>query len=350
MSGTTVYTATATDIENDAISYALTGTDASAFSIDSSTGVVTINATPDFETKSSYSFDVKASDPSGAFDTQTVTVSINALPPVILSGSTASVNEGVAAGSIVYTAVAADPAGGTVTYALTPTFGDATAFNINASTGVVTINTTPDYETKSAYSFKVEASDPSGVFSTKTVTVSVNDLPPVISSASTASVDENVAAGTTVYTTVAADPAGGTVTYALVNTGDFAAFSINSSTGVVTINATPDFETKSSYTFNVKASDASGAFSTQTVTVNINDLPPVISSGSMASVDEKAPAGTTVYTAVAADPAGGTVTYALSGTDASAFSVNSATGAVTINASPDYETKNAYSFDVQASD
>ena len=45
-----------------------------------------------------------------------------------------------------------------------------------------------------------------------------------------------------------------------------------------------------------------------------------------------------VYTAAAADPAGGTVTYALAGTDATAFTIGSR-GVVTINATPDFETK-----------
>src|SRR3954462_2972444 len=135
------------------VTYAVTGTDASAFTIDAASGIVTINAAPNFETKSSYSFNVKASDPSGAFNTQAVTLSVNDLPPVISSGATAAVNEGVAAGSAVYTAVAADPAGGTVTYALTGT--DAAAFTINASTGIVTINNTPDFETKTSYNFTV---------------------------------------------------------------------------------------------------------------------------------------------------------------------------------------------------
>src|SRR4029079_13055066 len=122
---------------------------------------------------------------------------------------------------------------------------------------------------------------------------------------------------------------------------------INSSTGVVTINATPNFETKSSYTFDVKASDASGAFNTQAVTVSVNALPPTITSGTTASINEGAAAASTVYTAVASDVAGCTVTYSLAGTDAGAFTINSSTGVVTINAIPNYEAKSSYTFDVK---
>ena len=251
---TPVYTATATDVVNSPLTYSLAGTDAAAFSINSSTGVVTINNVPDFETKPSYSFNVVASDGTLSSN-HAVTLAVTDLPPVIYSAATANVNEGVAVGTTVYTAIAADPGGGSVIYSLTG--ADAAAFTINSSTGVVTVNNVPDFETKSSYSFNVKAGDPSGAFNTEAVTVSVNDLPPAISSVTTANVNEGVPAGTTVYTAIAADPGGGTVIYSLTG-ADAAAFTINAATGVVTINNTPDFETKSSYSFDVKASDPSG--------------------------------------------------------------------------------------------
>jgi large repetitive protein len=342
-----VYTAVAADPAGGTVTYALSGADAAAFTIDPATGSVTINGVPDFETKSSYNFTIKASDASGAFNTEAVTLSVNDLAPVISSPATASVNEAVAAHTTVYTAVAADPGGGTVTYALTG--ADAAAFTIDPATGVVTINGVPDFETQSSYHFTVKASDASGAFNTEAVTVSVNDLPPVISSPAAASVNEGVAAHTTVYTAVAADPAGGTVTYSLTG-ADAAAFTIDPATGIVSINGVPDFETQSSYHFNVKASDASGAFNTEAVTISVNDLPPVISSPAAASVNEGVPAHSAVYTAVAADPGGGTVTYTISGADAAAFTIDPATGIVTINGVPDFETQSSYNFTIKASD
>jgi hypothetical protein len=345
---TTVYTAVAADPGGGAVTYALTGTDAAAFTIDPATGIVTINGVPNFATQSSYHFNVQASDASGALSTEAVPLSVNDLPPVISSGAAASVNEGVAAHTAIYTAVAADPGGGAVTYALIGT--DAAAFTIDPATGIVTINGVPNFETQSAYNFTVKASDASGAFSTEAVTLSVNDLPPVISSPATASVNEGVAAHSTVYTAVAADPGGGSVTYALSG-ADAAAFTIDSATGIVTINGVPDFETKPSYNFVVTATDPSGAPTSEAVTLNINDLPPVISSPATAvSVNEGVAAHTTVYTAVAADPGGGAVTYALGGADAPAFTIDPATGIVTINGVPDFETQSSYHFSVSASD
>src|SRR5204862_8261359 len=78
-------------------------------------------------------------------------------------------------------------------------------------------------------------------------------------------------ATTPVYTAIGADPAGGTVTYVLTGT-DAAAFNINTSSGVVTIKSSPNYQTKSSYNFTIKASDASGAFNTLGVTVTINQV------------------------------------------------------------------------------
>ena len=47
---------------------------------------------------------------------------------------------------------------------------------------------------------------------------------------------------------------------------------------------------------------------------------------------------------------GSAVTYSLSGTDASLFNINAATGVVTLKAIADYQTKSSYSINVVASD
>ena len=80
--------------------------------------------------------------------------------------------------------------------------------------------------------------------------------PPQITSGSTATaVEENSGAGQVVYTATATDT--GAITYELSGE-DAAAFTINSSTGAVTLTGNPDFEAKSSYSFTVIARDAAG--------------------------------------------------------------------------------------------
>jgi len=63
----------------------------------------------------------------------------------------------------------------------------------------------------------------------------------------------------------------GAVTYA-ISGGDAGEFSIDASTGVITFNNAPDFETRTTYTFTVTATDAYGNASTQEVSINISDV------------------------------------------------------------------------------
>ncbi|MEY2947655.1 MAG: hypothetical protein RL084_1052, partial [Pseudomonadota bacterium] len=76
-----------------------------------------------------------------------------------------------------YTATATDvDAGQTLSYSLSGT--DAASFDINASTGVVTLKSSANYEAKNSYSFNVVATD-SGtekLTDTKVVTVNVTDV------------------------------------------------------------------------------------------------------------------------------------------------------------------------------
>jgi hypothetical protein len=95
---------------------------------------------------------------------------------------------------------------------------------------------------------------------------------PVFTSGGTATVAENVATTTTVYDANATDADGDTITFSLTG-ADAAAFNINAQTGVVTFKASPDFETKATYDFNVVASDGkTGGSTTQAVKVTVTDV------------------------------------------------------------------------------
>ncbi|MDP2613872.1 cadherin repeat domain-containing protein, partial [Oceanobacter sp. 2_MG-2023] len=355
-----IYTATTDDA---AVVYSLSGTDASLFSINSATGEVTLLADADYETKPNYSFTVTATDGAGNHTDQTVTLAVNNLDevaPTITSGDTATaIDENSGAGQVVYTATADDSAdiSDGVTFSLSG--DDAAYFSIDASTGEVTLLADADYETKSSYSFTVTATDGVGHFTDQTVTLAVNNLDeaaPTITSGDTATaIDENSGAGQVVYTAVADDSAdiSDGVTFSL--SGDDAAyFSINSATGEVTLLADADYETKPSYSFTVTATDGAGNHTDQTVTLAVNNLDevaPIITSGDTATaIDENSGAGQVVYTATADDSAdiSDGVSFSLSGADAAYFSINSATGEVTLLADADYETKPSYSFTVTA--
>ncbi len=238
---------------------------------------------------------------------------VDDVAPVFDSGTTATaINENSGLGQMVYDADATDPALDTgpsnpLTYSLGGT--DGGLFTINSSTGQVYLTGNPDHETKSSYSFDVTATDTAGNATTQTVTLAVNDLDevaPVFDSGTTATaINENSGLGQMVYDADATDPALDTgpsnpLTYSLGGT-DGGLFTINSSTGQVYLTGNPDHETKSSYSFDVTATDTAGNATTQTVTLAVNDL------------DEVAPVAANL---TPSDNEDTTITITLSGTDA----------------------------------
>ncbi|MDO6748809.1 cadherin repeat domain-containing protein, partial [Gilvimarinus sp. 1_MG-2023] len=103
--------------------------------------------------------------------------------------------------------------------------------------------------------------------------------------------------------------------------------------------------------FTVTATDGAGNHTDQTVTLAVNNLDevgPVFTSGTLADViDENSGENAVIYTAATDDA---TAVYNLSGGDAGLFSINSATGEVTLLADANYEAKSSYSFTVTATD
>jgi hypothetical protein len=134
------------------------------------------------------------------------------------------------------------------------------------------------------------------------------------------------------------------------------AFSIDSETGEVTLLANPDFESASEYSFSVMAIDAAGNTSElQDVTLSINNLDesaPVITSGEDAEIDENSGAGQVVYIATADDSSDVSdgITFSLGEASDAVFTIDSASGAVTLTTDSDYEVQNQYNFVVVATD
>ena len=371
--GQVVYTATSTDSGDvsGGVSYSLKAVDDHAlFTINAATGAVTLTGNPDHETKPSYAFTVVATDAAGNATEQAVSLSVNDLDevaPTVTSGATATaINENSGAGQVVYTATSTDTgdvATGSTSYSLKAT-GDHALFTINAATGAVTLTGNPDHETKPSYAFTVVATDAAGNANEQAVSLAVNDLdevaPTVTSGATAAAINENSGAGQVVYTATSTDTgdvATGSTSYSLKATGDHALFTINAATGAVTLTGNPDHETKPSYAFTVVATDAAGNATEQAVSLAVNDLdesaPTVTSGGTATAIDENSGAGQVVYTATSTDAGdvSGGVGYSLKAVDDHAlFTINAATGAVTLTGSPDHETQASYAFTVVATD
>jgi Ca2+-binding RTX toxin-like protein len=127
-------------------------------------------------------------------------------------------------------------------------------------------------------------------------------------------------------------------------------------------NGGANFEVKNSYDVTVDVDDNSVAGSpdaSQSFTLNITNLDevaPSFDSLTTAAVNENIGAGQVVYTAAATDPTLDTgpsnpVTYSFGGgADDGDFTIDGVTGAVTLTADPDAETKSSYSFAVTATD
>ncbi len=351
----TVSTYTATDADGDTITWTLEGTDAADFSI-STSGVLTFVSTPDYEspaddgTDNIYNVTVKASDGTDS-DTIAVTVTVTAVDeaPVFSAGArTVTYAENRTAAVSTYTAT--DPEGTAVTYSLAGT--DSSAFSISTS-GVLTFNSSPNYETKTSYSVTVTAT--AGSKSTTrnvAITISnVNEAPSITGGGATHSHAENDTSTVATYT--ATDPDAGTTIAWSVEGTDGASFSISSS-GALTFSTAPDFETKTSYSATVKASDGSlSATLAVTVTVTNVDEPPTLTGTKVHTKTEGTDKSLSTYTAT--DPEGATVTWSLTGTDAGDFEISTA-GVLTFKNAPDHDnpadadTNNIYLFNVKAAD
>ncbi|TLU64725.1 cadherin repeat domain-containing protein, partial [Enterobacter sp. MF024] len=250
--GKVVWTAVATDPSQFSYSLSTAG-DSALFSINASTGAVTLIGNPDYESKASYSFTVVATDAAGNASSQTVTLAVNNLDdsaPTITSGTTATaINENSGAGQVIYTATATDTGdiSGGVTFSLKA--GSDAGLTIDPTTGAVTLTGNPDFESKASYSFTVVATDAAGNASDQTVTLDINNLDevaPMITSGTTATaINENSGAGQVIYTATATDTAdiSNGVTFSL-KAGSDAGLTIDATTGAVTLTGNPDFESK----------------------------------------------------------------------------------------------------------
>ncbi len=192
----------------------------------------------------------------------------------------------------------------------------------------MTFVSAPDYETKSSYSATVTASDGLNT-TTQDITVNVtnvNDIAPEFTSDATFSAAENQ---TAIGTVTASDAEGDDVTFTVSGSE----LEITSA-GVLTFVSAPDYETKSSYSATVTASDGLNT-TTQDITVNVtnvNDIAPEFTSDATFSAAENQ---TAIGTVTATDAEGDDVTFTVSGTE---LAITSA-GVLTFVSAPDYETK-----------
>lgn len=295
------------------------------------------------------------------YDPYTEPTSTGVVAPTYAGNFTATVAENT---TVVGTYPVTTTGGEAVVYSLASTTGDHTLFNIDSATGAVTFKVAPNFEAPSdqgannVYNVNVVATNSAGS-TTATLAITVNDVNDgavvTIGPTLALSIAENTS-GT--IANIIPTSGTGPFTYALTGTGDHNRFVINSS-GALSFATPPNFEAPADsnadnvYNFNVTVSNAMPSQATIAVTVTVTDVaegnPVVMSASFVFNVNENSTA-----VGSAAVVSGTSPIYALSGPDASLFSINAA-GVLTFNTAPDFEvpndqgTNNVYNLTVTAS-
>lgn len=323
---------------------------------------IKINASPNYEKKSSYSIRVRTTDQGKLFFEKDITFTVGNLneAPSNLIPSASSFNEKIPAGSVVATLSSTDPdADNTFTYSLISGTGSTDNSSFTISRDQLAIKNSPDFKAKKSYSIRVRTTDQNGLFFEKNLVFAVNKLneAPTNLVASASAFKENIAAGTVVATLSSTDPdLTPTFTYTLIGgTGstDNAAFTISGNQ--LKIIESPDFEAKSSYSLRVRTTDQAGLFLEKNLAFTVTNLneAPINIATSVDSFNEGVGAGSTVAILEATDPdINSTFIYSFIAGDGSsdngAFLISG--NQLKIKAVPDFESKSTYNLRIRATD
>ena len=359
--------------KTDPISYSLSGgPDSSFFSLAGNTlsfaGTANYEAPDDTNKDSVYEVSVTVSSGSVS-KTQAIYVRVADAPeaPAISTASIDNVKENIT--SVATISASDEDVGSVLTYSLLDSGGakDEKLLSINES-GVVTFISAPNYESPSDFNsdntveFTVVVSDGSLTAQAdySFEIIDVNESPSI----ATTEISDIAEGVSSIATISASDPdAGASLAYSLVDSNgakDEGLLSIDSSTGAVAFISAPNFEmpadvgADNKIEFSVLVSDGSLEVSQDysfSIT-NVNEAPTI--STSSLSIAE---GSTAIGTIAASDPdTSSTLSYTISGTDSSKFSINASSGAVAFLSPPNFESPtdngldNTYNFTVTVSD
>ena len=281
-----VYSASASDEDNNSLHYSISGDDVSAFSIDPISGNVSFNAgwehpdlgpSPDYEYQSQYQFTVTASD--GALsDSIDITLNISDLndppwayfrggPPFTNNIDIPENSQDIGTVDYFY-----DEDGDSLSFSLSG--ADASSISIDASSGVTRLNEIPDHEVKDQYLYIVEVSDGSAI-SLLDVTLNITDVnesPQFNVATHDVTVEENSSSSTVLYTPSVVDPDDSDTAIFTLSGDDSRYFSIDPNSAEVRLIDSPDFEQQAFYDLEILVSDSGGLSDSIAFTVNVTDI------------------------------------------------------------------------------
>ena len=322
-----VATISATDADNDVLSFSISGLDAAAFTI-ADTGNLTLNENANFEVQNTYSLIVTVTDGLySAASTLTVNISdVNESPLFGAIASEISVDENITIsfGSIT----ASDEDGDILSYTLTGE--DASALSIN-SEGGVSFADTPDFENPAdsdednIYSFAVIASDGSLTATSPNILISVNNLndnaPVFVDLVTSVEVTNGQ---TNVFDISTSDADGNDVNLGKIGT-DAALFSVLDNS--LSFISAPDFSNPldndgdNVYKISITAEDGSFTTTSEEISITVLEVndPPVISGLETSySINENVE---DIATFSVSDPENNSITVGVSGDDSTNFIV-----------------------------
>ena len=360
-----VATYTATDDENNTITWSLTGTDAGLFRLDETSGVLTFRTLPDYETKRSYAVTVTATDNGTPNESSTpldLTITIvNADEAGAISdiSGTVQVGQTLTAGAITDPDSPSTPVTDiTYQWQALPSGSVASDIGSDSSTYTLTENELNDL-------IQVIVTYTDGHGSGKTLTSASTGV--VLAESVVLSDDADLSALTISEGTLPAFAAA-TISYTVSVGNDVASVTVTPTTndddasvtvaGAAVTSATASGAialTVGANTIDIIVTAQNGvAMKTYTVTIDrgVNTAPSIQGSGAVNYAENGAGS---VATFTANDPEGDTSTWRLTGDDAGLFTIDT-DGVLTFNTVPDYEdpqdanTDNVYKVSVTATD
>ena len=199
---------------------------------------------------------------------QQVADDINVAPWLNLQGDVTKV-EATAVDSLLFSFGASDANGDRLTYSI---FNDPTG-RLRIEGQNVYLDQSFSVTEDTTYQIILKVQDPYGASDVDHIYLTVeNNHSPEIANTSAVSLAENVSVGEDIATMYASDAEGEAKTWSITAGNDSNLFTINSSTGLIETAAALDYETATSHTLTITATDAFGNTSTVNQVVNVTDV------------------------------------------------------------------------------